>query len=227
MQHPDQSIRGYLSTLIRLCLLLVICFVIGTMIQVGLRWKNMIELAEPEVLSLTLPTIIATHTQPLIASTATREASPTSATTRTPWATVTLFPSPRSQGSKTPQASPTIAIIEYTVQAGDTFLAIADKFNVSLADLLQANPEQNPNLLSINDVLIIPPRATPSVRKTTTPANNEPQTYIVRAGDTLLAIANRFNISLPELQAANPNLDPTRLKIGDPIFIPEPSEEKE
>lgn len=226
MQHPDQSIRGYLNTLIWLCLLLVICFVIGTMIQVGLRWQSMTQVVEPEVLSLTLPTIIATHTQPLIASTATPKPSPTSAITptrtrtRTVRATVTLFPSPRLQASKTAQPRSTI-VIEYIVQAGDTLSGIADKFHISLAELLEANPEQNASLLSINDVLIIPPRATP------TPTNDERETYIVRSGDTLLGIANQFDISLPDLQAANPNLDPARLKIGDAIFIPDPSEKKE
>lgn len=226
MRHPDQSIRGYFSRLIWLCLLLVVCFIIGTMIQVGLRWQSMTQLVESEVLSLTLPTIIATHTQPLIALTATREPSPTSATTSTPRsvttqtspATVTLFPSPRSQASKTPQPTPTI-VIEYIVQAGDTLSEIAAKFNISLADLLDANPEQNATVLGINDVLIIPPRATPT--------NDELETYMVQRGDTLLGIASQFDISLPDLQAANPNLDPTRLTIGDPIVIPDPSEKKE
>jgi len=221
----------------------------------------MAQLVEPEVISLTLPTIIATSPHPPDPS-----------------------PSPSPQANKTPQPSPTI-VIEYIVQAGDTLSGIAAKFNILLADLLDANPEQDPSLLGINDVLIIPPRVTPSfhalkmeeytvqkgdtllqiahqfdlsvdelrqanpdmrsdtidigdillipvtqtpiVAKTTTPANDEPETYIVRRGDTLLGIASQFDISLPELQAANPNLDPTRLKIGEPIFIPDPSEKKE
>ena len=174
----------------------------------------MTQLAEPEVISLTLPTIIATHTQPLrITATATRRPSATPTTSPTPFATSTLVASPSPFATKTPQPSPT-AVIKYTVQAGDTLSQIAAKFDISLTDLLEANPEQDPSLLSINDVLIIP-------------AHDELKMYIVQHGDTLLGIALEFGVSLKELQAANTDLDPTRLEIGNPILVPNPSQKKE
>lgn len=46
-------------------------------------------------------------------------------------------------------------------------------------------------------------------------------TYTVRSGDTLDAIATRFNISLDDLRAANPGLDPALLSVGDVVRLPQ------
>jgi LysM repeat protein len=47
--------------------------------------------------------------------------------------------------------------------------------------------------------------------------------YRIRAGDTLTRIARQHGVTLKALNAANPNLDPTKLKIGQIILIPEQS----
>ena len=44
--------------------------------------------------------------------------------------------------------------------------------------------------------------------------------YIVQAGDTLSFIASRFNVSLNELIAANPTIDPNFLNQGQQVVIP-------
>ena len=44
--------------------------------------------------------------------------------------------------------------------------------------------------------------------------------YIVQSGDTLSYIASRFNVTLNELMAANPALDPNLLAQGQQIVIP-------
>lgn len=44
--------------------------------------------------------------------------------------------------------------------------------------------------------------------------------YIVQPGDTLYYIASRFNVSLDDLEAANPNIDPNNLAQGQQIVIP-------
>jgi LysM repeat protein len=46
-------------------------------------------------------------------------------------------------------------------------------------------------------------------------------TYTVRSGDTLAGIAERFSISLEDLRAANPNLNPSALSVGDVVHLPE------
>ncbi|WP_246579258.1 LysM peptidoglycan-binding domain-containing protein [Alkaliphilus flagellatus] len=107
----------------------------------------------------------------------------------------------------------------YTIRAGDTFFSIARRFNVSLDALLNANPNVNPDALYIGQVICIPgPTPPPPV---TCPAGTMP--YIIRAGDTFFSIARRFNVSLDALIAANPNVDPDNLMIGQRICIPGPT----
>lgn len=45
-------------------------------------------------------------------------------------------------------------------------------------------------------------------------------TYTIKQGDILYEIAKKFNISLEELEAANPGLDPKNLRIGQVIKLP-------
>jgi N-acetylmuramoyl-L-alanine amidase len=44
--------------------------------------------------------------------------------------------------------------------------------------------------------------------------------YTVQKGDTFSTIAPKFRISVKELQAANPTVDPTKLQIGKKLNIP-------
>jgi LysM repeat protein len=50
------------------------------------------------------------------------------------------------------------------------------------------------------------------------------QVYVIKAGDTLSAIAREFNVSLDALLAANKDTisNPNRIKVGDEIIIPLP-----
>lgn len=52
--------------------------------------------------------------------------------------------------------TPTPTPITYTVIKGDTMLAIALRNGIELEELLAANPEVNPRLLSVGTVLVIP-----------------------------------------------------------------------
>jgi LysM repeat protein len=47
--------------------------------------------------------------------------------------------------------------------------------------------------------------------------------YKIQKGDTFSSIAPKFNTSVKALQAANPNVDATRLQINQVITIPPPS----
>jgi peptidoglycan endopeptidase LytF len=105
---------------------------------------------------------------------------------------------------------------EYTIRAGDTFFSLANRFNTTVAAIQAANPNVDPNNLQIGQVICIP-GAGPGPGRC--PAGTFE--YTVRSGDTFFALARRFNTTVAAIQAANPNVDPDRLQIGQQICIPQ------
>jgi LysM repeat protein len=64
------------------------------------------------------------------------------------------------------------------------------------------------------------------VVSTTTTTEAPRQIYTVRNGDTLVRIANRFDIDLNALVAENGIADPTRIFVGQQLLIPPPAGEE-
>ena len=72
------------------------------------------------------------------------------------------------------------------------------------------------------------PTASATVTPTPTPqpSGNEPTlpptgvTYIVKAGDTLYSIAQRFGVTVDAIAAANNISDPTKIEVGQVLIIP-------
>lgn len=56
--------------------------------------------------------------------------------------------------------------------------------------------------------------------QTRTPVSPSGRTHTVRSGETPTQIARKYNVSLSALQAANPRMNPTRMKPGDVLRIP-------
>lgn len=65
--------------------------------------------------------------------------------------------------------------------------------------------------------VVVPPVAPPAPE--TQPAETE-STYVVKAGDTLGKIAKANGVSLKALEAANSDVQPTRLKVGQKLNLP-------
>jgi tetratricopeptide (TPR) repeat protein len=49
-----------------------------------------------------------------------------------------------------------------------------------------------------------------------------PRTHVVASGETEAAIARKFGIKLSALQAANPGVNPNKMRVGQPLNIPSP-----
>ncbi len=99
----------------------------------------------------------------------------------------------------------------YIIKSGDTFYSIAIRYNTTVAALIAANPGVNPNALMIGLTICIP------MPHPSCPGGNY---YTVQAGDTFYSIARAFNVGLDALLAANPNVNPDTLYIGQVICIP-------
>jgi len=146
---------------------------------------------------------------------------PSTVATSTPWAT----PPPvvyveGGPGSVGPEAG------TYTVQAGDTPYDIAQRFGVSVEELMEANDITDPASLSVGQKLIIPGQEPGLVPEgTATPEGETPTpsaegVYIVQEGDYPGSIAEQFGISAEELMEANGITDPASLRVGQELIIP-------
>lgn len=152
------SLLGCLRALFALAFLLLLCFVAGLALQVGWQsYQGQLIIAPtpvpPAPPSLT-PTARASATASLTA-TATTEPSPTP--TRTPRATTTPRP------TTTPRLTATVVVeevpaetVEYTVAEGDTLVAIAERFGITVTDIIEANPDLNPNIITVGQTLRLP-----------------------------------------------------------------------
>ncbi|MFZ5899556.1 MAG: LysM peptidoglycan-binding domain-containing protein [Bacillota bacterium] len=107
-----------------------------------------------------------------------------------------------------PPECPAGFIMHYFVIPGDTFAIIAQRLGTTTQALIAANPHiSDPNTIRFGDVLCVPGFRSP----TTCPPGFQGR-YEVQFGDTMFSIAQRFNISVDELIAANP-------QIPNPQFI--------
>lgn len=97
----------------------------------------------------------------------------------------------------------------YTVKSGDTLYGIANRYGLTVDELKRLN-NLTSNTLSIGQVL--------KVSGSTTPSESD-EYYVVKAGDSLYKIANRFNTTVDELKRVN-NLTSNLLSIGQRLRIP-------
>jgi murein DD-endopeptidase MepM/ murein hydrolase activator NlpD len=100
-----------------------------------------------------------------------------------------------------------------TVQSGDTIGEIAQRNNISIADLRAANGLNN-NSIRIGQVLKLPSKQVLAVKPTASS-----NTITVQSGDTLSEIANRNNTNIEDLQAVN-NLSGNAIRVGQVLKLP-------
>jgi lysozyme len=112
----------------------------------------------------------------------------------------------------------------HVVTAGDSFETIANKYGITVRELVSANPQ----LLKIGDKLTIPvgiaiPQESGngsgliSGEGGVTPSG---KTYTVQRGDTLSLIAIRFGTTVAALAAANNITNPNAIQVGQVLVIP-------
>lgn len=143
------------------------------------------------------------------------EARPTAATAA-PSATPTSLPATATPVPPTPVPPTTTPapVQRYTIQQGDTLNLIAQRFGVTVDQILAANPGLRPEVLRIGQEIIIPTGGQPASQQPTA------FQYTIQQGDTLNSIALRFGVTVDRILAANPGLVPSRLQVGQVILIP-------
>lgn len=173
--------------------------------------------------NISLSSLFATDT-PVPSATATPTAMPPTAT---PTNTSTPLP---ATNTPEPTLEPTRSgSVIYVVEEGDNFYSIAEKFEMDLLVLIEANRERleldpaNP-IIRVGDEILIPPPGTELPTPTTLPADLPPGTtidYYIQPGDTLDGIALKFNSTVEDIIKRNEDLadNPNEIFVGQLLII--------
>jgi len=109
---------------------------------------------------------------------------------------------PRQQAARAPGQQ----AIVYSVEAGDSLWAIAQRFHVNINVLMTQNGLDENSLLKIGRQITIP--------------GSGYRVHRIGAGETLWDIARASGTSVEQLQSLNPGIEPNNLCIGEVLNLP-------
>ena len=96
-------------------------------------------------------------------------------------------------------------MIIHIIQRGETLWNIAERYGISLSEIIAANSLPDPNRLLIGQSLVIPIAF---------------RQHIVRAGETLWQIAQKYGVAVGSIVQANHISDPSKINPGMILNIP-------
>ena len=99
----------------------------------------------------------------------------------------------------------------YIVQLGDTLSLIASRFNVTINDLILANPALDPNVLAEGQQIVIP-----GLEGVT----GVLETEVISLGDSLRSLSRRTQVADELLKKLNRLVSPTELYVGISVIVP-------
>lgn len=106
----------------------------------------------------------------------------------------------------------------HRVQSGESLISIALRYDAPLTDLMRVNGLDNFDIIRVGQELIIPDKSTATPTGTPTPQGR--RTHRVQAGETLIAVAIRYDVTVDALMEANNLLEPGLIRIGQELIIP-------
>ncbi|MFZ1041361.1 MAG: peptidoglycan DD-metalloendopeptidase family protein [Anaerolineales bacterium] len=107
----------------------------------------------------------------------------------------------------TPPSGPT-----YVIQPGDTLSSIADRFNVSLNDLMTANSITDPNAIQAGQQLVIPGLVD---------VTGTLDTEVINFGDSFHSLVRQTRIPADLLEKLNHIISPSEFYVGANMIVPQ------
>ena len=101
----------------------------------------------------------------------------------------------------------------HIVKSGDTVETIAAALHAKPNDIAETNGITAQDPIAAGDELVVPVMSAASL--------GSPQRYKLRAGDTLISVADRFNTSVEELRRWN-NISSASVRPGKSLYVAEP-----
>ena len=118
--------------------------------------------------------------------------------------------------------------VSYKVQSGDTLTGVAKRYNIGISDLASANNLSTNSNLILGRTITIPANgssASSSTSNTTTTVSSgkklgNTESYKVKSGDGLIALAREFGVSVEDLAATNNLATNAQLQRGQTLKVP-------
>jgi LysM repeat protein len=100
----------------------------------------------------------------------------------------------------------------HVVQSGETLRSIADRYEVTVDAIMEANGITNANRIYVGQRL--------TISGGVEPAEPGQRTHVVQPGETLSQIARRYGVTMSALQATNAIGNPDSIYVGQRLTIP-------
>lgn len=116
-------------------------------------------------------------------------------------------------------------VIIYEVNKGETLTSISNKYSLELDVIKEYNPNIKKGKIKAGQIVKIPYISTVANTSVSEPgtAGNLIE-HTVESGETLYAISRKYNVSASKIFDANPNIDVSKISIGQIILIPSGSD---
>ncbi|MFH0998725.1 MAG: LysM peptidoglycan-binding domain-containing protein [Pseudomonadota bacterium] len=122
-------------------------------------------------------------------------------------------------------------LASHKVKRGETLASLAKQYQTSQQNIIQANKLKKSATIKPGMVLLVPPKAPATHAKASPPAKptmaKKPEpvrviTHVVKSGDSLFNIANRYGVTTKKIQEVN-KLSSFNIAVGQSLTIPEPT----
>ncbi|MCP4222321.1 MAG: LysM peptidoglycan-binding domain-containing protein, partial [Actinomycetia bacterium] len=126
----------------------------------------------------------------------------------------------RDRASSALAAVTTLATTSVVVEPGDTLTQLAADHDVTVAELIDWNDLDDPDLILAGTTLVF---SSPSAHGDPAAGVSGGGDHTVVAGDTLWLIARRYGASVSALAQANGLSDPDRIHVGQRLVVTDAS----
>ena len=93
-------------------------------------------------------------------------------------------------------------VVTHVVQRGETLSEIAEKYNTSVSKIRSMNNIHNSHI-QVGQKLKVPTNLASQIEPSDNPKGSTKVIHVVKKGDTLTSIANKYNVSLTKLKSWN------------------------
>lgn len=104
--------------------------------------------------------------------------------------------------------------VKHKVVQGESIYSIAKKYQVKEAAIYELNPNVKGKPLQLKTILIIPSKGKQQIANIELPENHK-----VTKGESFYSISKKYKMTIAQLEALNPSISATNLKIGDELNL--------